>query len=166
MSTDTREREQRPRAFYPDGTMAAPVRRRTPGWDMGPERRIDDGRTLARGLALFSIGLGVFQLAAPGKLTAFLGLDEDHDGLVRMYGAREIAHGVAIMSDRTPTAGVWSRVAGDALDLATLGATMVRSEPRRDRVVMAMVMVAGVAVLDVICAAQLSGDSDGARRDR
>lgn len=164
MNTDTRE--QRPRAYYPDGTMAAPVRRRTPGWDIGPERRIDDGRTLARGLALFSVGLGVFQLAAPGKLTGFLGLDEDYDGLVRMYGAREIAQGVAIMADRTPTAGVWSRVAGDALDLATLGATMVRAEPRRDRVLVAMAMVAGVAVLDAICAAQLSGKTDGARSSR
>lgn len=164
MSTNTRE--QRPRAFYPDGTTAAPVRRRTPGWDSGPERRIDDGRPLARGLALFSFGLGLFQLVAPGRLTAFLGLDEDFDPVVRMYGAREIAHGVAIMSSRTPTAGVWSRVAGDALDLATLGATMVRAEPRRDRVLMAMAMVAGVGVMDSICAAQLSSGSNGSTRSR
>lgn len=161
MSTDTRE--ERPRAYYPHATDTAPARRRTPGWDLGPERRIDDGRTLARGLALFSLGLGVFQLAAPGRLTGFLGLDEDYDGLVRMYGAREIAQGLAIMSDRTPTAGVWSRVAGDALDFATLGVSMVRAEPRRDRVLLAMAMVAAVGVVDAICAAQLSDRSNGGR---
>jgi hypothetical protein len=67
-----------------------------PGWDVGPERRIDDGRTSARGLAWFSIALGAFELLAAEKLTDFLGVDERHDNLIRAYGCREIASGVAI----------------------------------------------------------------------
>lgn len=151
----------RPRAYYPDGTDSGPARARTPGWDMGPERRIDDGRTLARALGWASIGLGLFQVAAPGRVTDFLGLDEDHTGLVRLYGGREIAQGVAILSERTPAAGVWSRVAGDALDLATLGVALTRAEPRRDRVAMAMALVVGMGLVDAICAKQLS-DRPGA----
>lgn len=151
----------RPRAYYPDGTDNGPTRARTPGWDMGPDRRIDDGRTLARALGWASVGLGIFQVMAPDRVTGFLGIDEDHAGLVRLYGGREIAQGIAILSERTPAAGVWSRVAGDALDLATLGVAMSRAEPRRDRVALAMVMVVGIGVIDAICARQLS-DRPGA----
>lgn len=155
--------EDRPRAYYPDATDSAPARAATPGWDTGTERRLDDGRSLARGLAWFSVGLGLFQLAAPGRLTGFLGVEDDHDDLVRLYGLREIAHGVAILSERTPAAGVWSRVGGDALDLATLGVTLGRGEPRRDRVLMAMAMVAGVAALDLLSARQLARTSRSRR---
>ena len=156
----------RPRAYYPDGTDTAPGRKHTPGWDMGPERKIDDGRSLARALGWFSIGLGLFELAAPGQLTRFLGVDESNTNLVRLYGAREVGHGVAILSERTPSAAVWSRVGGDALDLATLGLTLARGRPRRDRIFMAMAAVAGVAVLDGIAAQQLSRreSANGSRR--
>lgn len=155
MDADTRD--ARPRAFYPDGVGARPARTRTPGWDVGPERRIDDGGTLARGLAWFSIGLGLVQIGAPRQVTRFLGLDEGQENLVRLFGAREIAHGVAILSQRTPAAGVWSRVGGDALDLAALGLALTRGRPRAERVGLAMVMVGGVAALDMIAARKLTG---------
>lgn len=166
MSVDTGE--ARPRAYYPDGTDSRPRSAGTPGWDLGPERRIDDGRSLARALGWFSLGLGLFQIAAPERLTDFLGIDEGKADLVRLYGGREIAHGVAILSERTPVVGVWSRVGGDALDLATLGLTLTHPDARRDRVMMAMAMVVGVGVLDGLCARQL-GDRPGAagvRRSR
>ena len=149
----------RPRAYDPDGTGAAPRRRATPGWDMGPERRIDDGRTMARALGWFSIGLGLLELAAPRQVTDFLGLDEDHETTVRLYGGREIASGVAILAERTPTAGMWSRVGGDLLDLGTLGMTMARGNPRRDRVMMAMAMVGGITLLDAMAAKKLTEPS-------
>ena len=147
---------ERPRAYDPDGRRAAPRRQTTPGWDMGPERRIDDGRTMARALGWFSIGLGLLELAAPRQVTDFLGLEEDHENLVRLYGGRELASGVAILAERTPTAGMWSRVGGDLLDLGTLGMAMARGRPRRDRVMMAMAMVGGIAVLDAMAAKKLS----------
>lgn len=145
-----------PRAFEP-GHTDAPVPARTPGWDLGPERRLDDGRTLARGLGWFSIGLGLAELLAPERITRFLGVDDEHTGLVRFYGARELASGVAILSQRHPTAGVYSRIAGDTVDLASLAAAMNGEDANRGNIATAMAMVAGVTALDMLCAQQLSG---------
>lgn len=160
MTVDTRGAP--PRNYYPDGQGYGPDRPRTPGWDLGPERRIDDGRTLAHALGWFSIGLGLLEVAAPARVTAFLGLEDDSEPLVRLYGGRELAHGAAILSERTPVAGTWSRVGGDLLDLATLGAILYGGRARPQRVGMAAAMVAGVAVLDLIAARQLGDRSRGA----
>lgn len=144
-----------PRAFYPDGTDYAPANPSTPGWDLGPERRIDDGQTLARGLGWFSIGLGLAELIAPEQLAKFLGIDRDeHRGLIRFMGIREIASGVITLVQREPKTGMWSRVAGDAIDLAALGAALKESDAKH-RVGIAAGMVAGVAAADVLAAKQL-----------
>ena len=146
-----------PRAFYPEaaiGTPLPPVR--TPGWDLNTERRIDDGKTLARALGWFSIGLGAAELLAPAQVADLAGLDEDRTELVRFYGLREVASGIGILAQRHPTPWVWSRVAGDLLDLATLGAAMAADNPRRGRAGAAMAMVLGVTALDMLCARQLT----------
>jgi hypothetical protein len=159
--------QARPRAYYPHGIAARRPGATTPGWDLGPERRIDDGRTVARALGWFSIGLGAVQLTAPHLLTRFLGLDDEHENVMRLYGAREVAHGVAILAERTPTAAVWTRVGGDLLDLATLGTVLGRAKPRRHRVLLAMGMVAGIGILDALTARRLShGPARATRRAR
>jgi hypothetical protein len=151
--------DARPRAFEPELARELPTPR-TPGWDIGPERRIDDGRTLARGLGWFSIGLGLAEVLAPEQLTRFLGVDDDRAPLVRAYGLRELASGVGILAQRHPVAGVWSRVAGDMVDLGTLGTALNADRAHRGRVIGAMAMVAGVTALDVLCAKQLSERDD------
>ena len=45
---------------------------------------------MARALGWFSIGLGLTELIAPGKITRALGM-EGKENLVRAYGAREVA---------------------------------------------------------------------------
>ncbi len=50
---------------------------------------------------------------------------------------------------RRPTLGLWSRVAGDAVDLATLAADGDASQRRK-----AAAAVLGETALDVICARQ------------
>jgi hypothetical protein len=135
---------------------------KTPGWDVGPERRIDDGKGLARALGWFSIGLGAAELLAPERITEFLGMDDDRTDLVRFYGLREIASGVGILSQRQPTPWVWSRVAGDFLDIATLATVMTGDNPHRARAGGALAMVAGVTALDILCANQLSANQSGA----
>ena len=45
-----------------------------------------------------------------------------------------------------------SRIAGDALDIATLAAKMTPENPKRDNVGLALALVAGVTLLDVIAA--------------
>jgi hypothetical protein len=152
--------EARPRTFYPDYVNAGPRAMQTPSWDLATERQITDGRTLGKGLGWFSIGLGLLEVFAPTKVTSFLGIDEDHAHLVQLYGLRELTSGVAILAERTPKFGVWSRVPGDALDLATLGA-FARESSKPGNVMMAMGMVAGISALDTKCAMDLVAAPDG-----
>ena len=87
---------------------------------------------LARALGWFSVGLGVAELVAPGRIARTLGLD-DKAGLIRAYGARELASAVPTLSIDKPI-GLASRIAGDALDLGTLATALKRDNPqRRDR---------------------------------
>jgi threonine dehydrogenase-like Zn-dependent dehydrogenase len=57
---------------------------------------------LAEGLGWFSVGLGLAELVAPERLARFLGMDE-HAGLIRAYGVRELATGAGILFQDDPT---------------------------------------------------------------
>ena len=83
---------------------------------------------LSRALGWFSIGLGITELLAPRRITKALGM-EGNEGLVRAYGAREIGSGVLSLSIDKQT-GLWSRVAGDALDIATVATAMRPGNPK------------------------------------
>jgi hypothetical protein len=74
---------------------------------------------------------------------------EGKEGLVRAYGAREIGSGILSLSPEKQ-AGLWSRVAGDGLDIATLLTALREDNPKRGNVVIALAMVLGVTVLDII----------------
>lgn len=121
-------------------------------------------RQLATGLGYFSVGLGLIELLAPGRLCRALGL-EGHETLIRAYGVREIAVGVAILGSQDPGPWLWGRVAGDALDLATLAAAGKQaSSGQRGNLVMAAAAVVGVTALDIVCAQGLrAGQSDRGR---
>ena len=116
-----------------------------------------DARAVARGLGWFSVGLGLIELAAPGALARNLGL-ERREGLIRAYGARELATGVGILTQDDPRPWIWGRVAGDALDLATLASGLDRGNPERANVGVAMLAVAGVTLLDAWCARALEDE--------
>jgi len=103
---------------------------------------------LAKALGWFSIGLGLTELIAPHLVTNALGM-QGKEGLVRSYGAREIASGLLTLSP-DKQAGLWSRVAGDGLDLATLMSGLRADNPKRDNVAAAITMVLGVTLLDII----------------
>jgi uncharacterized membrane protein len=82
--------------------------------------------------------------------------------LIRLYGLRELASGIAIFSQEKPTEAVWSRVAGDAIDLVSLGVACTSPGAKRGRITFATVNVLAVTALDVICAMQLSnGNQQG-----
>jgi uncharacterized membrane protein len=131
------------------------LERSQPGLPSGNAKR------LARGLGWFSVGLGLTELLAPSLIAKISGVSEERTGLIRLYGLREIASGIAIFSQENPTAGVWSRVAGDALDLASLGAAATSPDANRGRITFATANVLAVTALDVICARQLSNGSKG-----
>jgi uncharacterized membrane protein len=112
---------------------------------------------VARGLGWFSIGVGLVELLAPGAVARMCGLTGRHTGLVRLYGLREIASGLLIFGQGTkPAAGVWSRVAGDAMDLATLAGAAALPGTNRRAVAAATANVLAVSALDVLCAQELS----------
>ena len=113
---------------------------------------------LARGLGVFSLALGAAEVVAPGALARMLGM-EGHETLIRSYGLREIATGVGILASDDPTPWIWGRVAGDALDLATLATRLDDDNPQRQNVIAALAAVAGVTALDIYCGQALSGES-------
>ena len=106
------------------------------------------------GLGWFSIGLGLAEVMAPGRLARFLGM-EDSEPILRAYGLREILTGIGILSASDPTPMIWGRVGGDALDLATLATGARRDNPKRENVWMAIAAVAGVTAVDLLCAQRL-----------
>jgi uncharacterized membrane protein len=85
-----------------------------------------------------------------------IGLRGNHDGLFRLLGAREIASGIGILTQRRPALGTWSRVAGDTMDLALLGSAFTLPRANRGRLAATTAAVAGVTALDVFCSQQLS----------
>jgi hypothetical protein len=116
------------------------VERKGPSSLTGPDR-------LARALGWFSIGLGVTELVAPGRIARMLGLD-DKEGLIRAYGARELASAVPTLSVDKPV-GLASRIAGDALDLGTLASALHRDNPKRHNAAVATALVVGITLLDL-----------------
>jgi uncharacterized membrane protein len=111
---------------------------------------------LARGLGWFSIGLGLAEVLAPRGVARVAGV-RGNTSLIRLFGLREIASGIGIfMQGRKPAAAVWSRVAGDALDLAALGAAFASPDSNKGKVTFATANVLMVTALDVICAQALS----------
>ena len=120
---------------------------------------------LGRALGWFSLGLGLAELIAPRKLTRTLGM-EGREALVRAYGAREIGAGILSLSIERPL-GLWSRVAGDALDIATVVAVAGRNQRNRGAVGLALVALAGVTLLDLVAAQAVTAQhSRGPRSPR
>src|SRR4029079_14470106 len=103
---------------------------------------------LAKALGWFSIGLGVAELAAPERFTRALGM-EGKEALVRADGVRALGPGIVSLSPDKEL-GLWSRVAGDGLDIATLMTAMRHDNPKRDNVGIALAVVLGVTLLDII----------------
>jgi uncharacterized membrane protein len=113
-------------------------------------------KQLARALGWFSIGLGLAEVAAPRGIAKLVGVRGEHRVLIRLLGMREITHGIGILTQRPPVGAVWSRVGGDAIDLACLGAALTSPYARRNRIAAAMAAILGVTCADLLCAQQLS----------
>lgn len=133
--------------------------------ESGPSSRSRSDNA-GKALGWFSIGLGLTELFAAKHLARALGV-EGQEALIRAFGARELAHGVACLSVDTPV-GVWSRVGGDALDVAALLAAFNDDNPKKQNVALALAAVAGTALLDLAVAQALTARhsrSRGEQRD-
>ena len=85
------------------------------------------------GLALggFSIGLGLVELAAPGRLARWLGVDgKSAKTVIGLFGARELLAGAMLVRGPAVSTNAWNRVAGDAIDLGALALAFSRSRKR------------------------------------
>lgn len=109
----------------------------------------------ARSLGYASIGIGLAELAAPRRLERFMGIgNAQNTGILRVLGAREVLHGVDILTHRDPGPGLWARVAGDALDVAVLGLAAKKTR-RPAGLATALAMVLGIGALDLLLALAL-----------
>lgn len=119
-----------------------------------------ESQSLAVSLGWFSVALGLAELAAPHRVARFIGVTptEHSTTTLRSLGARELGNGLAILAQPDRPAWMWSRVAGDALALATLGSALNADDTHRGRAAFAAFALLGVAALDVLCAQQLTAD--------
>ena len=119
-------------------------------------------RAATIGLGVFSLGLGLAELLAPRRMARATGLD-GREMLLQAYGLREIVSGIALLASDDPAPWLWARVAGDALDAATLTAAATNgSRQQAKHAVAAMVAVAPVVMMDV-ATALLAQSRDNAR---
>jgi hypothetical protein len=84
-------------------------------------------------------------LLAPKWVARATGL-QGSEQLLRAYGLREIATGVGLLMSANPKPWVMARIAGDGLDLATLGASNDVGKG-----IASATAVAGVTAMDVAC---------------
>lgn len=121
---------------------------------------------VSAGLGWFSVALGTAELLAPRAIASIVGARPSSGNLVtiRALGAREVATGLAILASPDRPGAVWSRVAGDAIDLAALGGVLASRNGHTVRTVAAAVAVLGVAAADWWCAAELAAEQPQRQR--
>ncbi len=114
--------------------------------------------TLARGLGLASLALGVPQVAAPDRFAEAVGAEPDAGtrDLTVGIGLRELTAAAGLLLRGSSPTFLWSRVAGDVMDLALLGGALRRGGPGRGRTVAATAAVAGITALDLVAARRSS----------
>jgi uncharacterized membrane protein len=124
-----------------------------------------DGRSLreaaerrAKGLGVFSLGLGLAQVIAPRGVARLIGLPDNQRSrtVLTLIGMRELASGIGLLARPGSASWAWTRVVGDAMDLALLGDAFTNKDAEPTRLVAATAAVLGVAALDTASAAHLS----------
>jgi uncharacterized membrane protein len=113
-----------------------------------------EATTLSRGLGWFSVALGVTELAIPRILAKTIGVKPSAgtSWLLRAMGVREVLAGIGVLMQPRRPLPLWSRVAGDAIDLALLGLATRSRRADLPRLAGAAAAVAGVTALDIIAA--------------
>ncbi len=117
----------------------------------------------ARGLGLFSLGLGAAEVLAPTVVARFIGVRDSSRNrtILRAFGAHKVAAGVGLLLARRRARYLWSRVAGDVIDLAILGgAVAFDKRTRTDRASIALAAVAGMTALDTWASLTLTDEPD------
>lgn len=109
---------------------------------------------LARGLGWASVALGIPPVLNPAGFTRMLGIGSSvrHRTAAVLVGVREFGAAAGLLT-RPNSAWLWSRVAGDAMDLAMLGRALRTHDGRGiRRTAAATVGVLGITVVDLYAA--------------
>lgn len=108
------------------------------------------GITTATKLGLFSYGLGITQLLRPGSVNRLAGVPDfglNHT-MQQIIGVREIVSGTGILFGHNTSGWMWSRVAGDIMDLTILAGTLGTPVGIRKRLVPAILVIGALTMLD------------------
>ena len=109
-------------------------------------------KKLGLGLGVFSIGLGLVELSAPGRLARWLGVDsKTARRVITLFGARELLAGAMLLRGPAVSTNAWNRVVGDGMDLAALGLAFARGN-RRPAVAGALGFVGAATLVDALTA--------------
>ena len=112
-------------------------------------------KRVALGLGYFSLALGALEVAAPGRLARWLGVDNKAaKNTIFAFGLREIAAGTMLLRGPAASTNVWNRVIGDVMDAGALALAMGGSN-RKGRVGGALAFVGGAMAADFLTARAL-----------
>ena len=115
-----------------------------------------DAKKLGLGFGLFSIALGMVEVAAPGRLARWLGLEGSRTArnVLLAFGLREIAAGGMLLRGPGVSTNMWNRVIGDAMDAGAL-ALALRPSTRKGAVAGGLAFVGGAMAADWLTARAL-----------
>ncbi len=123
------------------------------------DRSMTPAMRASRLLGWVSFGIAAAELLAPRRVARAVGMNEGSAPLLRAYGAREALAGVGAHSVY-PVPALWSRVAGDLLDIGTVAVGSRQQDGSRDRRAwIAIAVLAGVTAIDAIVAAKLAAET-------
>lgn len=110
---------------------------------------------LSSGLGWGSIALGVPMLVSPRLVAHIAGVRHGplHRLLIRLVGVREMGAAAALLTSPDRPEWIWTRVAGDAMDLTMLGIALAGPRKRgRYRTILATAVIGGITAVDVAAA--------------
>lgn len=118
-------------------------------------------KKISKGLGWLSLGLGVAEVLAGKAVGKAVGAEDKHK-MVRGHGLREIASGAGMLAGKHQGPLMWSRMAGNAMEIASLGASLMKTKSRKGAALAALGAVAVATVIDVLAAKQAAKQEETA----
>lgn len=112
--------------------------------------------TLSGTIGVTALGLGLCGLLFPKATARRVGIAAGPAAVMTLFGLRELATGLRLVSDPTRTSTLWARTAFDVFDIAVLKLADNSHNPHRRAARGALGFVLAVTALDILAGARLS----------
>lgn len=124
---------------------------------------VNRAATLVKGLGVASLGLGLTEVLVPTRVAALAGVDATRQSraVIRALGVRECGHAAALLLGSEKL--VWTRVAGDVLDIAVLAAGMAGRPASRRRGIISAIALTAIGGADLYAALRVTGNEKHSR---